>query len=61
MTAKEAPKEVLEAYTEYVRRSIIRSVIPLIFETWSKMVDVVPAHDTHRSGDGHYPGLPFHP
>lgn len=22
---------------------------------------LLPQHDTHRAGDGHYPGLPFHP
>lgn len=22
---------------------------------------ITPKHDVHRSGDGHYPGLPFHP
>lgn len=22
---------------------------------------LLPKHDIHRSGDGHYPGLPFHP
>lgn len=22
---------------------------------------LAPQHDTHRAGDGHYPGLPFHP
>lgn len=22
---------------------------------------LMPQHDTHRAGDGHYPGIPFHP
>lgn len=32
-----------------------------LFVQQTTLRDIAPKHDSNRSGDGHYPGLPFHP
>lgn len=43
-------KRLTEMLTDYSKQQIDRL-----------REEVMPKHDSHKSGDGHYPGTPFHP